>query len=329
MNHITICAEIGQNHGGSLKQAMDLIRLAKFCGCNAVKFQAYKTDELFSNYPGIAKMKAEMKKREIPDKWWPSLIRSAKNNGLMFGVSIFDDKSLENFKGKKLDFVKVASGEIDNFPLIQKQIDLSDVFVISTGAATLDEIYRIYSKISKTPGKKVILLECTSQYPAEPAAVNLKNIDFLHSAFDCQVGYSDHSKGIHYPIAAAARGATWIEKHFCIKRLNSGDYSLSAEPDEMKTMIKAIREIEQSLKTNRKEFIQHQEIQFTVYGRKSLYAHTDLEKERHINSTNTTMKRPAAGVKFDKWGMVLEKDIQEGAPVTASDLMYEFYKEKK
>ncbi len=299
---VVITAEIGINHNGNLDMARELIQAAKNCGVDAVKFQAFKTDQMYSRHtPGFSHTENDIFKQiqglEIQSVWWQELKEMANGLGLLFSCSIFDETPLPVLQPLGLDFVKIASAEINNMDLIGSQIGLSETFVISTGMSYLDEITETVRLLKSKRVENIILLECTSSYPAPASSIHLLNIDFLKSVFALPVGFSDHAEGIHHSIAAVARGARFIEKHFTLdKGLEGPDHKLSADIGEMTELVRNIREIEQSMKCNRKMEISELELETRKIGRKSIIASETIEAGGTISKKNTILKRPGMGI---------------------------------
>jgi N,N'-diacetyllegionaminate synthase len=299
---IVITAEIGINHNGDLKLAEAMIDAAAQCGVDAVKFQAFKTQWMYSQRtPGFHHTESnvfeQMKTLEVKDHWWPRLKERAKKQDLLFSSSVFDLPSLEILQKTGVDFLKIASAEIDNHDFLKAQTSLSDIFVISTGMALLNEIAGTLIFLEGIGVDKILLLECTSSYPAPPESVHLLNMDFLRDTFNRPVGFSDHTLGIHYAIAAAARGARFIEKHFTLdKELKGPDQKISANPAEMKALVQAVRDIESSLKSNQKMFFSPHEANSRELGRKSVIALKKIGKDEVITPDNTVIKRPGKGI---------------------------------
>ena len=272
---VIITAEIGINHNGDLKLAEEMIDAAADCGADAVKFQAFKTPWMYSRLtPGFSHTEkdvfAQMQELEIKDDWWPVLAERTRKRNLYFSTSIFDLKALEIVKKVGIDFLKIASSEIDNLPFLELQKALSEIFVLSTGTATLGEISTTVRFLESIGVRKLILLECTSSYPAPPQSIHLLNIDFLADTFQLPAGYSDHALGIHHAIAAAARNARFIEKHFTLdKNMPGPDQKISADPADLKTLVDSIREIEASMKTNHKSVLSSFETNSREIGRKA------------------------------------------------------------
>lgn len=323
---IIITAEIGINHNGYLKLAEEMIDAAAQCGVDAVKFQAFNTEYMYSRLtPGFSHTEkdvfAQMKALEINESWWPGLRESAKKCGLYFSSSIFDRPSLEILKKIGLDFIKIASAEIDNLEFLIEHTVLGDIFVVSTGMAYLEEIAAAVRALRENGISKIILLECTSSYPAPPEATHLLNIDFLREMFHLPVGFSDHTMGCHHAVAAAARGARYIEKHFTLDKNMAGpDQKISADMVEMKELVRVVREIEISLKANRKFNISNQEKDSRELGRKSVIALQKIAKGEIISRDNTIIKRPGKGIKPSEahllYGRVAGVDIKKDQWIT-------------
>lgn len=230
-----IIAEAGVNHNGSLREAEKLIVAAKRCGADAVKFQLFDADKL---------KRPEIKHLQIGPKDMYGLAKYAERQGIQFLCTPFDVLAC-GWVATVCWKIKIASGCINDYELLQAASDTNLPIILSTGMATPREIENAYVRISGSP---VTLLHCTSAYPCPPEDVNLKAMDTLHKHFGCPVGYSDHTQGITAAIAAVARGATIIEKHLTLNRGAVGpDHWSSIEPGEFKQMVQAIRQVETML----------------------------------------------------------------------------------
>lgn len=299
---VAITAEIGINHNGDLALAKEMIDAAAECGADAVKFQAFKTPYMYSrNTPGFSHTDtdvfSQIQQLEIKDDWWPELKEKARKKNLLFSASVFDSPSIRVLKETGVDFLKIASAEIVNHQFLLEQKVLSDSYVISTGMALLDEISSALRFLNDNRITRVILLECTSSYPAPPQSVHLLNIDFLRDTFGVPAGFSDHTLGIHYAVAAVARGARFVEKHFTLdKNMPGPDQKISADPAELKQLVTATREIEQSIKTNSKKSFSDHETDSRKIGRKSIITTKPIKKGEPITKDNTIIKRPGLGI---------------------------------
>lgn len=299
---VVIAAEIGINHNGDIGLAEEMIAAAAECGADAVKFQGFHTHLMYSTLtPGFkhtgADIFALMKSLELKDEWWPRLRTLAKEKNLYFSASVFDPASLQALARTGVDFVKIASAEINNIEFMIQQKTLGNVFVVSTGMALLEEIALAVRRLKEEGVNDIILLECTSSYPAPPESIHLLNIDFLRETFRLPSGFSDHTSGSHHAVAAAARGARFIEKHFTLdKNMPGPDQKISSDPAEMKQLVQTVREVELALKGNSKLSYSPHEQNSRDIGRKSLIAIQEIPAGAAVTPENTIIKRPAKGV---------------------------------
>lgn len=283
-NTVYIIAEAGVNHNGNRDLAFSLIDAAADAGADAVKFQTFDADKLASEHAPKAKYQKEstdtaesqlamLRKLELPRDWHPPLQAHAQKKGIDFLSTAFNVDSLGFLNTLNLSRFKVPSGELTNAPLLWKFARTRKPLILSTGMATLseveqglaivahalnadaeptsiEEVWRGWSRPDYRASLQghVTLLHCTSQYPTPVTEVNLKAMDTLASAFGLAVGYSDHTQGTLIPIAAVARGAKVIEKHFTMDRnLPGPDHQASLEPNELARMVQEIRALEQAL----------------------------------------------------------------------------------
>ena len=279
-----IIAEAGVNHNGDFAMACELVDRAADAGADAVKFQTFDAKKLASQtapkagYQKITTVKNEtqlamLQKLELPREWHVGLRERAERHGVTFLSTAFDTESLEFLASLNMPFYKVPSGEITNGPLLWQFARQRKPLILSTGMATLseveqalaivahaynadeepshiDEVWQGWSRAEwrQSLKEKVTLLHCTSQYPTPMHEVNLSAMDTLAHAFGLPVGYSDHTEGVLVPVAAAARGAVLIEKHFTLDRnLPGPDHRASLEPDELARMVREVRAISQAL----------------------------------------------------------------------------------
>jgi len=349
---IYIIAEAGVNHNGSIDMAKALIDAAKEAGADAVKFQTFKADKTISVYADkteyqmkttdSAESQYEMiKKLELDEKAHEVLIEYCDQKGIQFLSTPFDIDSVKLLAEKfNLPKIKIPSGEITNAPLLLEIAKTKKPVILSTGMSTLGEIetalmvlafgyicdnekpsFEAFRKAyfcekgQKAIKEKVVLLHCTTEYPAPFEDVNLNAMDVLKAAFGLPVGYSDHTEGIAVPIAAAAKGAVIIEKHFTLdKNLPGPDHRASLEPDELKEMVKYIRQVEKALGDARK-VPSASEIKNIRVARKSLVADNDIKKGEVFTEENLTIKRPGTGISpvfYWQWlGKKAERDYKE------------------
>lgn len=339
-----IIAEAGVNHNGSLDIAKKLIDVAADAGADAVKFQTFKADKLVSRSATKAEYQIRttdaeesqhemIRKLELDEDAHKILIEHCKTCGIEFLSTPFDLDSLELLTGCfDISCIKIPSGDITNGPLLLKAAQTGKPIILSTGMSTLGEIeealgvmaFGYLSKIGpsiaafrtayfSSQGQsilkdKVTLLHCTTEYPAPVEDVNLKAMDTLISAFGLPVGYSDHTEGIAVPIAAVARGAVVIEKHFTLDcTLPGPDHKASLEPTELKQMVAAIRIVEQALGNGRK-CPAPSELKNMCVARKSLVAGCPVTVGDTFTSENLAIKRPGNGLSpMQYWDLLTRK----------------------
>ncbi|KOO06680.1 N-acetylneuraminate synthase [Vibrio hepatarius] len=338
-----IIAEAGVNHNGSRDLAFKLIDAAKDAGADIVKFQTFKAKNLASKIAHQAKYQVEntrnqesqlamLTRLELPYELHHELIDYCSEVGIEFLSTAFDSESLEflvNDLGLKT--LKLPSGEITNAPLILEHARTGCDIILSTGMATLAEVEdalgviafgltqdkgtkpsiaafkEAYASIEGQSAlqDKVTILHCTTEYPAPMAEINLRAMDTLRVSFGLRSGYSDHSEGITIPIAAVARGAVLIEKHFTLDKTMEGpDHKASLEPDELKSMVDAIRNVELALGTGVK-VPTTSEIKNKSVARKSLVAQSNIAIGDCFTTDNLTVKRPGTGISpFYYWDIL-------------------------
>lgn len=327
-----IIAEAGVNHNGSLDTAIALIDVAVAAGADAVKFQTFKADKLVTQTAvkadyqkqstGAEESQLQMlRKLELQYGFHFQLRDYCEQRGIEFLSTAFDDESLK-FLSEEVGVrqLKVPSGEITNGPFLLAHAQTGKEIILSTGMATLGEVEtalgvlafgylgwdepsltRFQQAYSNEAGQtllkhKVTLLHCTSEYPTPPFHVHLRAMDSLRQAFGLAVGYSDHTQGLAVPIAAVARGAVLIEKHFTLDRsLQGPDHLVSLEPDELKQMVAAIRDVEQAL-GNPSKIPQPVELLTRDVARKSLVAACAISPGDCFSVENLAAKRPGTGM---------------------------------
>jgi len=304
-----IIAEVGVNHNGDLKIAKELIKAAAMAGADAVKFQSFNTDTLVTEHAPKAEYQITsgedndsnyqmLKKLELSRDDHAVLINECKIHNIEFFSTAFDIDNLEFLLQLNMKRIKIPSGEITNLPFLKYISSINMPVILSTGMADLNEIedavgILLSNKLSKS---NLSILHCTSQYPAPFDEVNLRAIPALKDKFGIEVGYSDHTLGIEASIAAVALGAKIIEKHITLdSNLPGPDHKASIEPDGLKDMISAIRNIEISLGDgNKKPSLA--EIEMRNIARKSLVAKKLISKDEILSEQNVTIKRPGNGI---------------------------------
>ena len=324
-----IIAEAGVNHNGSVELAKKLIDAAKDAGADAVKFQTFKAEKVVTQkaekaeYQKTAKEESQydmIKKLELSEYDFMELADYAKKKGIIFLSSPFDKESADLLDEMNVPAYKIASGEITNFPLLKHIAKKKKPIILSTGMATLGEVEEALNVIRSEGVEDVILLHCVSNYPAKMEDVNLRIMGTLKQAFKIPVGFSDHTLGITVPIAAVALGACVIEKHFTLDRnLPGPDHKASLEPDDLKEMVKAIRDLERALGDGVKKPTKDEE-EIKKVARRSIVAKVDIPEGTIITENMLDIKRPGIGIEpkyFDPViGMRAKKDIKKSDIVT-------------
>lgn len=315
MGRTLIIAEAGVNHNGSLELAKKLVDVAKEAGADIVKFQTAKLDSLVSKYAPMAEYQKENTKTDQAQKEMLSnlllsfeefvkLAEYCKQTGIEFLSTPFDIESI-HFLNDMVRFWKIPSGEITNWPYLVEIAKTKKPIIMSTGMCEMWEIEEAIMLLRKNGAEDITLLHCNTQYPTPFEHVNLKVINTFADKFGMKVGYSDHTMGIEIPIAAVAMGATVIEKHFTLDRnMNGPDHKASVEPQELKYMIEAIRNVEKALGNGEKHPSESEKPNIAV-ARKSIVASRHIAKGELFTEDNLTAKRPGNGISPMKWNKVI------------------------
>lgn len=301
-----IIAEAGVNHNGDIELAKELIDAARNARVDAVKFQTFKAEKVVTQNAEKAEYQKEttekgsqyemIKKLELTEEGFNDLANYAKKKNIVFLSSPFDKESVDLLDGINVPVFKVASGEITNFPLLTHIAKKGKPIILSTGMTTLGEVEEALNVIRSEGVKDIILLHCVSDYPAKMKDVNLRAMETLKHAFKLPVGFSDHTLGITVPIAAVTLGACVMEKHFTLdKNLSGPDHKASLEPDELKEMVQAIRDVEQALGDGIKRSTKNEdEVKRVV--RRSIVARVDIPDGTIITGDMIEVKRPGTGI---------------------------------
>ena len=318
-----IIAEAGVNHNGDLDLAKQLIDVAADAGADLVKFQTFsanrqvthsakKADYQTQTTDSTESQHAMLQRLELTEDMHHQLIAHCQMRNIGFFSTGFDVESVDLLVRLKQDFFKIPSGEITNLPYLRHIAQLGKTVILSTGMANLGEIEAAIDAIEKagTPRENLTVLHCTTEYPTPMDEVNLYAMQSIQKAFGVAVGYSDHTPGIEVAIAAVAMGATVIEKHFTLDRnLPGPDHKASLEPEELKSMVKAIRNIEVALGDGIKRLTPSEARNKSV-ARKSLVASQIIKAGDIFTVENMTTKRPGTGVSPMYWDEVLGKKAQ-------------------
>jgi N,N'-diacetyllegionaminate synthase len=315
-----IIAEVGVNHNGDINLAKKLIKVAYECGADIVKFQLFRSEELASkNSPKAEYQILSTNPKESQYEMLKSLELSSKDIkllqnecikvGIEFLCTPFDLVSLKILQNNNVEMFKIPSGEITNKPLLKKIGSLNKKTILSTGMSNLGEIEEAI-EILENAGierKNIVILHCTTEYPAPYQEVNLNAIKTLMESFKVAVGYSDHTEGIIIPIAATAIGAKIIEKHLTLdKTLPGPDHKASLNPEEFAEMVKSIRIIERSLGSGIKK-VTASEKKNILIARKSIVAYKNIKKGEYFSEKNLALKRPGNGLSPTLWDLLIGK----------------------
>jgi len=327
-----IVAEISANHGQSFSRAVSLIRKAKECGADAVKFQAYTPDtitiDVDNRYFRIKhpqwngqSLYQLYKKAYTPWKWFKRLKRIADDLGIIFFSTVFDKTAVDLLETLNVPIYKIASFELVDLPLIEYTAQSKKPLIISTGMATLLEIREAVNTARNAGVKGVILLKCVSSYPAKPEEINLRTIPHMQKIFNYPIGLSDHTLGIGVSLAAVSLGAKVIEKHFTLSRkYKTPDAFFSIEPQELKMLVENVRIAEKSLGKVRYGLADEEE-KSRVF-RRSIFVVKDIKKGEIFTEENVRSIRPAYGFppKYinDVLNKIANKNIKRGTPFKKS-----------
>ncbi|CAB4822579.1 unannotated protein [freshwater metagenome] len=326
---VIIIAEAGVNHNGDYENAKKLILAASNAGADYVKFQTFKAEKLVSkdakkaNYQ-LANSKEDgdtqyemLKKLEMAEAWYYELIKYANKCGIKFLSTGFDEESIDFLESLNIDFFKIPSGEITNKPFIKHIARKGKPIILSTGMANLEEIREaiMVLKDNGISNNKLTVLHCNTEYPTPMCDVNLKAMNLLKEEFQINIGYSDHTLGIEVPIAAVAMGAKVIEKHFTLdKRMEGPDHKASLDPDELKAMVNAIRNIEIAITGSGKKEVTQSEMKNILIARKSVHLKNFINAGDIIEENDLIMKRPGTGISPMKIDLIIGKKVAKDLP---------------
>ncbi|MCS4044620.1 N-acetylneuraminate synthase [Salinibacter ruber] len=356
MGSTYIIAEAGVNHNGSLDKALELVDAAAQAGADAVKFQTFKADRLVSTSAPKANYQKEntdeeesqfsmLRELELSYEQHAEIVEHCGEQNIQFLSTPYDVQSLHFLVEKfEIPYIKVPSAEITNGPFLWHVAQMETPVILSTGMSLMGEIEDALSVLAfgylkegppsslqeckqvyasdearEQLKKRVHLLHCTSEYPAPVETVNLRAMETLHSGFELPVGYSDHTEGIEVPIAAVARGAEVLEKHFTLNRdLPGPDHHASLEPDELAAMVRSIRNVERALGEPQKHPVAA-EWDNRKAMRRSMVANRSIVEGEEISEDDLVIKRPGTGLApihyWDTVGRTADKAYKPGDPI--------------
>jgi len=319
------------NHNQSLDMALAIVEAAAKAGVHAVKLQTYTADTLTIDSEGDSfKIKDPnslwrgkslyklYQEAYTPWEWHEPIFKKCHESGLIAFSTPFDETAVDFLENLNVPAYKIASFENNHLPLIRKAALTGKPLLISTGMATIAELDEAVRTAREVGCKDIILLKCTSAYPATPEDTNLRTIPHLRQLFDVEVGVSDHTFGVGVSIAAVTMGANVIEKHFTLKRTDAGvDSAFSMEPEEMKKLVDETYNAWQAMGkvyygATRKE-------EASIAYRRSIYVVADVRKGEEFNTINLRMIRPGYGLAPKYYDVILGKravcDIKRGTPM--------------
>lgn len=313
-----IIAEAGVNHNGSLERALRMVDAAKEAGADYVKFQTGKPELIVSAYAPMAEYQAVNTGRRVsqrdmlaplmlPFGDFRVLADYCREVGIGFISTPFDLEAIDALLPLGMDFWKIPSGEITNYPYLVKIAATGLPVTMSTGMATTEEIAEALKVLTANGLRKeqITLLHCNTEYPTPYADVNLSAMATMRELFGVPVGYSDHTQGIEVAIAAAALGAPVVEKHFTLDRnLPGPDHKASLEPAELAAMVRSIRHIDEAL-GNGEKAVSPSEAKNRTVARKSIVAARKIAKGEVFSKDNLTTKRPGTGLSPMLWNRII------------------------
>jgi N-acetylneuraminate synthase/N,N'-diacetyllegionaminate synthase len=330
-----IIAEAGVNHNSDIRLAKKLIDVAKEAGTDAVKFQTFKSEEIVTPDAEQARYQTEnigkkesqlemLKRLELSYSDFEKLKKYCDKKGIIFLSTPHSCQEDVDLVAELCPAIKVGSGDLTNLPILKYIAKKKLPVILSTGMANLEEVKEAIEVILPI-NKELILLHCTTNYPTALNEVNLKAILTLKKEFNLPVGYSDHTEGIEVSLVAAVLGACVIEKHFTLdKNLPGPDHKASLEPDELKEMVKTIRDMEKALGNGIKKPTKSEE-KIKKVGRKSIVAKVDIPKGTKIIQDMLIIKRPGTGIEpkylYKVIGKIVRKNIKRETLIKFKDLI--------
>lgn len=329
--HVYIIAEAGVNHNGDMQKAIDLIKAANQSGADAVKFQSFKADKLVSKAAKKAKYQSDnigdgddsqynlLKSLELSEQDHIILMKESHKRGIQFLSTAFDVDGIDFLDNLGLPIFKSPSGEITNYPYLRHLAEKGKPIILSTGMANMGEIEAALDILTDNglDKKDITVLHCNTEYPTPMVDVNLKAMNTINKQLGVHVGYSDHTLGIEVTIAAVALGAKVIEKHFTLDRnLPGPDHRASLEPNELKEMVAAIRNIEKALSGNGKKEPSPSELKNKEVVRKSIHTIRSMNAGEVIKEEDIIALRPGNGISPMEWKNVIGKKVNRAYTAT-------------
>lgn len=332
-----IIAEMSGNHNQSLERALEIVEAAAKSGAHALKIQTYTADTLTLNVESddflIKDDESLWKSRKLHDlyneaytpwEWHEPIFNRAKELGMLAFSTPFDDSAVDFLETLDVPLYKIASFENTDLPLIKKVAATGKPMIVSTGMANAAELDELVRTAKENGCKDLILLKCTSTYPATPENTNIATIPHMRELFDVQVGLSDHTMGTGVAVAAVALGATVIEKHFTLSRADGGvDAAFSMEPAEMKALVEETERAWQAI--GKVTYGPTEKEKASLKFRRSIYVARDIQAGESFTEENIRIVRPGYGLEPKYYpnllGKVAKKSYKLGTPITFDDLI--------
>ncbi|MFA6091793.1 MAG: N-acetylneuraminate synthase family protein [Elusimicrobiota bacterium] len=303
-----IIAEAGSNHDRDLKKALSLVDAAAEAGCDAVKFQTFRGDDIASDWRGEetrlpakfsrwgSSLQELYRACALPDEFHEPLAQRARKRGIHFFSSPFSEAAVDRLAKLGVPALKIASFELVHLPLIRRAASTGLPLILSTGMAGLGDVERALDAAVQAGARRLCLLHCGSNYPLSMAGAHLSAMETLRRAFGVPVGYSDHTLGMAVPVAAATLGANVLEKHFTLDRRGDGpDHAFALEPAELRSMVEMMRAAEQAVGSSRKRRVPEEE-PHARRGRRSLFTVHALKTGAVLGPTDVKVVRPGIGL---------------------------------
>ena len=332
-----VIAEMSGNHNQSLQRALDIVEAAARAGAHAVKLQTYTADTMTLNVRGGSfdindpdslwagqNLHDLYKQAYTPWEWHGPIMERARQLGLICFSSPFDESAVDFLEDLNVPAYKIASFENNHLPLIAKAASTGKPLIISTGMASLAELERAVITAADAGCQQLVLLKCTSTYPATPENTNIRTIPHLRELFGCEVGLSDHTMGVGVAVASVALGATVVEKHFTLARADGGvDSAFSLEPDELAALVSDTKRAWQALGQVR--YGPTEAEQKSVVFRRSIYVAADIAEGEAFTQNNLRIVRPGNGA--PPWlleqllGRTARRNYSAGTPLSLDQLL--------
>ncbi len=331
-----VIAEIGANFDGSIEKAKKLAYEAKQCGADCAKIQSFKAKNIVSRR-AFASMKLKgvhgswnrpvdevFKDAEFPRPWHKEFFEYCWKIGITPSTAAYDFEAVDLVEKIGIEFYKIGSGEITWLEALEYTAEKGKPVMLATGDSTLAEVDEAVRAIEKTGNKNFVLMQCITNYPSKIENANINVLRTYKDAFNCIVGYSDHSPGDVVALGAIAQGAKVIEKHFTLNRNDKGpDHPHSMEPQEMADLIEKARKLESALGSSRK-FVVDEESETVIVQRRGLTAARDIKKGAVLKKTDIVELRPALGIapkyKLNLIGKLVKRDLPAGEPIRWEDI---------